>query len=58
MKFFSKVYRLQLKDEALRPDGHEVSELQWFSVKEVKKMMAEHPETVTHVLREVVRRYY
>lgn len=58
MNHFSRVYRLTSPLTDLKPAVHEVSELRWFSVAEVRRLIVTQPETVTDVLREIITRYY
>lgn len=58
MRHFSKVYRMLDTSEGFTPDVHEVGELRWFTIEDAKRLVSEHPEQTTDVLREVLQRYY
>jgi len=57
---FSAVYRYRGPVTALQLqlEAHEVSEARWFTVAEIKKLLAERPAECTDGLREIIARYY
>lgn len=59
MKQFSKVYRLKYTNGLpITSDEHEVSELRWFSIDEVKHLAQNHPEQLTPPLVQILDRLY
>lgn len=56
---FNKVYRLVISpQQKIDFNPGEVSEVRWFSLGEVKKLIANHPEQTTDGLRDVIARFY
>lgn len=60
MNRFNKVYKVVIDREkaefTTNPD--EVSELKWFTLDEVKNLVAEHPDQTTDGLRDVIEKFY
>jgi isopentenyldiphosphate isomerase len=56
---FNKLYRVRVKsDSEVKPDPHEVSGVGWFSLGDIKRLIAECPGAVTEGLVQVIREYY
>lgn len=56
---FNKLYRATVKpDQAFTIDEHEVAEVRWFTLDEIKRLIAEHPDEVTEGLVKVIRDFY
>lgn len=58
LKRFCKVYKARFETLPTTLEAGEVSEVRWFTVAEIKKLIAEAPEQVTDGLRQVIKRYY
>jgi isopentenyldiphosphate isomerase len=55
---FNKVYKFVTKDTPCKLQKKEVSEVKWFSIIELKKLVKESPELCTNGVIEVVERFY
>ena len=56
---FNAVYKTVVsRDTKFHTDPEEVVKVKWFSLSDIKKMIADHPERVTDGLVDVIRRYY
>ncbi len=59
LKRFNPTYRAVIdRDTAMHPEPLEVSELRWFSLKEIKDMLEKDPDSVTDGLRDVINQFY
>lgn len=58
LKKFTKVYKTQLEELPTNLDSGEVAEVGWFSIADVKRLVAEHPEQCSDGLIQVIERYY
>lgn len=58
LRRFNRVYKTLATADELVIDEDEVSEVRWFTVDEVKKLLKEQPEMVTDGLNDVMSRYY
>jgi isopentenyldiphosphate isomerase len=58
MNRFNKLYKAYLNNPSLKLQKSEVSDTQWFTVKDVQKLIADHPDQVAEGLRQVMRDYY
>ncbi|HKU18960.1 MAG TPA: NUDIX domain-containing protein [Candidatus Saccharimonadales bacterium] len=56
---FNRLYRCMLPaDTPFKLQPEEVSEVRWFTVDEIKRLIAEHPERVTDGIVDVMERFY
>ncbi len=56
---FNKVYRVVIDpDTIFKVDPGEVSEVRWFTIDEVKKLIADHPDQVTDGILQVFENFY
>ncbi len=55
---FNKVYKYITKNTPNKLQKKEVSEVKWFKIEELKRLVQESPELCTNGVIEVVERYY
>lgn len=55
---FNKLYKGWLPGKALQVSNHEVTEVRWFDLAELKERIRNHPDQVTEGLVKVVQDYY
>lgn len=58
LRRFNMVYRYKTDNTPTKLQKDEVSEVCWFSLEEVKKLIQEHSDQVTDGLSDVILRYY
>lgn len=59
LKRFCKVYKTQISQVTrLKPDAHEVSDVRWFSLGQIRQMLADKDAPVAAGLRACITRYY
>lgn len=59
LRRFNTVYKATVpKGRNTTLQESEVSEVRWFSLSQIKKLLAEHPEQTTDGLQHVIQRYY
>jgi isopentenyl-diphosphate delta-isomerase len=56
---FSRVFKVTVdRDISFVVHKREVSEVRWFSIEQVKKLIEESPDVVTDGLSEIIKRFY
>lgn len=55
---FNALYKVIISETPTEIDPHEVAEVRWFTLDEIKKLIKDNPENATKGLAYVIRRYY
>jgi isopentenyldiphosphate isomerase len=56
---FYKVYKAVVSDDtAFTPDAEEVAELRWFTIDEIKRLIARDSSQFTEGVTEAMKRFY
>lgn len=55
---FNKAYKTTLSSPKIKKNPKEVTGVRWFSLDELKKIIAENPETMTTGLQRVIKNYF
>jgi isopentenyldiphosphate isomerase len=58
MKCFVRVYKATIAGLPQTTEPDKIDDLRWFTIADVKKLVADHPDQVTDGLQQVVERYY
>lgn len=58
LKRFTQVYRLRYDDMPESLKDVEVDDARWFTLDEIKKLIRDHPESVSDGLGQVIDKYY
>lgn len=58
LKRFNQLYKVVIDFTPTNLEESEVSEVKWFDIEDVKKLMQEHPEQVTDGLVDVMEKFY
>lgn len=58
LKRFNKVYKIIVEETPKNLQKEEVSEVEWFSLDDVRKLIKDKPDQVTDGLQDVISRYY
>ena len=59
LRRFTKVYKtIASSNTKFKVQANEVSRVRWFSVSEVKELLADHPDQVSDGLVDVFEKYY
>lgn len=55
---FNKLYRATVSNHEFTLQATEVSAIKWFTLDEIKQLIAKHPDQVTDGIVEVIERFY